>query len=318
MKIAIIIAVCAISIALIIASSAYICFYLVFYVPKRVRRREPEEFPIPHGEIYEPYRESMIGYIKKVREMPHTDMEITSFDGLKLRGRFFEYAKGAPVELMFHGYRGCSESDLSGGVLRAFKLGRSVAIVDHRACGRSEGNVITFGVNESRDCLSWIDRLNTLIGDGTPIILTGVSMGAATVMMAAANKLPENVVGVLADCGYSSAKEIIIKVMQDMKLPTRLLYPFVKLGARLYGRFDLEKTPPCEAMQKCTLPVIFIHGDTDDFVPCDMSRKNFELCSAKKKLVIVPGAGHGLAYMKNPEGYLTALTEFFSPLIDKQ
>ena len=87
MKIAIIIAVCAISIALIIASSAYICFYLVFYVPKRVRRREPEEFPIPHGEIYEPYRESMIGYIKKVREMPHTDMEITSFDGLKLRIR---------------------------------------------------------------------------------------------------------------------------------------------------------------------------------------------------------------------------------------
>ncbi len=316
MKLVLIVSLCLFILAVAVALCAYICFYLVFCVSKKERTKDKEEYPIPKGEIYEPFREEMVGYIKKVREMPHKDMEIKSFDGLTLRGKYFEYAKSAPVELMFHGYRGCSESDLSGGVLRCFKLGRSVAMVDHRACGRSEGRVITFGVNESRDCLAWIDHLNSFLETGTPIILTGISMGAATVMMACGKKLPDNVVGVLADCGYSSAKEIIIKVMHDLKLPAKLLYPFIKLGARLYGRFDLEEMPPCEALKNSSIPVIFIHGESDDFVPCDMSIKNYELCSSKKQLVTVPGAGHGLAYIQDPEKYLTALNDFFSPLLD--
>lgn len=297
---------------------AYVCFRLVFYSPPKKRADYAEEFPIPQGDIYEPYRESMISYIKTVRAMPHKDMEIKSFDGLTLRGRFFEYEKGAPVELMFHGYRGCSDSDLSGGVLRCMKLGRSVAIVDHRASGKSDGRIITFGVNESRDCVSWANHLNTFLEKDTPIILTGISMGAATVMMACGRELPDNVVGVLADCGYSSAKEIIMKVMRGMKLPVRLLYPFVRLGAKLYGRFDLEENPPTEALAKGNIPVLFIHGEADDFVPCDMSRKTYEACRSEKRLVTVPGAGHGLAYMTDPEGYLNVLKEFFTPFTDKK
>ena len=150
-----------------------------------------------------------------------------------------------------------------------------------------------------------------LIKNVAKIILTGVSMGAATVMMASAEELPKNVVSVLADCGYSSAKEIILKVIKEMKLPAGLLYPFVKLGARIYGGFDLEETSPMEAIQKTKLPIILIHGDDDAFVPHYMSEKLYEACGAKyKKFVTIEGAGHGLAFPQNEEKYLGALRDF--------
>lgn len=307
----------AVGLALLVFLTAYICFYMVFYVPKKVRNRVREEYEIPDGEIYEEIRGDIIKWTDSLRAIPHEDAEITSFDGLKLRGKYYEYAPGAPIELMFHGYRGNSVRDLCGGVARCFALGRSALIVDHRGSGDSEGCVITFGVNESRDCLTWLDYMTKRFGEEQKIILTGISMGAATVMMATAYDLPKNVVGILADCGYTSAESIIKKVMRDMKLPVPLLYPFVKLGARIYGRFDLEENPPVEAMKKCTLPAFFAHGDADDFVPCSMSEENFNACASELKyLEITPGAGHGLCFPKNQERYLKVLKDFYDPILN--
>lgn len=289
--------------------TAYICFYLAFYVPRRELPGE-EEYPIPPGEIYEPFRETMVGWMKQTRAMPREDFWIRSFDGLKLHGEYFEYAPGAPIELMMHGYRGSAERDLCGGVQRAFALGRSVLIVDQRASGKSDGKVITFGINEKRDCLSWVDFMVAHFGPDVKIILTGISMGASTVLMAAAEELPPNVIGVLADCGFTSARDIIMKVIRQMKLPAKLLYPFVKAGAKLFGHFDLEETAALAAIERCKRPVIFFHGEADDFVPCEMSRQNYAACKAPKKLVTVPGAGHGLSYPVDQKGYLDALAEF--------
>lgn len=289
---------------------AYICFRIAFYVPPR---KSVKEYPIetPEGELYEPYRKSMEKWIREARKMPQEMVAIQSFDGLTLRGKYFEYAPGAPIELMFHGYRGNAERDLSGGVQRCFKFGRSALIVDQRCSRDSEGTVITFGINEHRDCLSWINYMVERFGPDVKIILTGMSMGAATVLTAAGKELPKNVIGVLADCGYTSAREIIEKVIHQMGLPVKLCYPFVKLGARIYGHFDLEETSPVEAMKNCKVPVIFFHGESDDFVPCEMSRRNYEACTARKMLVTVPGAGHGLSYPIDSQRYLSALQEFF-------
>ena len=291
---------------------AYVCYRMAFYVPRR-RRTDSDDIDLPEGEIYETFRESIEKWSRQTREMPHEQMQITSFDGLRLYGKYYEYAPGAPVELMFHGYRGSAERDLSGGVQRCFKLKRSALIVDQRCSGRSQGHVITFGINEHRDCLSWLEFMQKRFGPEVKIILTGISMGAATVLMAANEKLPDNVIGILADCGYSSPKEIIQKVIRQMGLPEKLAYPFVKLGARLYGHFDLEALSPVEAMKNCSVPVIFFHGQEDDYVPCEMSRINYEACTARKRLVLIPGAGHGLSYPVAPEGYLQALREFFGP-----
>lgn len=299
------------AIAALTILTAYICYRMAF-LANRTKTGDSEVFDLPPGDVYVPYHPMMINWIKEVRAMPHKDFSIRSFDGLTLHGRYFEYAPGAPIELMFHGYRGNAERDLCGGVQRCFDLGRSVLLADQRACGESEGHTITFGINESRDCRSWVDFMIGYFGPDVKIILTGVSMGAATVMMAAGRPLPENVVGVLADCGYTSPKEIIQKVTVDMKLPPKLAWPFIKLGAKLFGRFDLEETSPIEAMKVCTLPVIFAHGEADDFVPCDMSRRNYEACAAPKRLITVPGAGHGLAYPADPDSYLNALAEGFT------
>ena len=289
--------------------TSYICYRLAFHVPKK-RPKCKEEFDVPEGKIYEPYHKQMIAWMKETRSLPHEEFSITSFDGLKLYGKYYEHKPGAPIELMFHGYRGNAERDLSGAVQRCFSLGRNVLIVDQRTSGKSEGNVISFGINESRDCLSWINFMIEHFGPDVKIIITGISMGASTIMITAGKDLPPNVIGALADCGYTSAKEIIKKVIRQMRLPANLLYPFVKLGAKLYGHFDLEETSPIESMKKCRIPIIFIHGEADDFVPCEMSRANYEACIAPKAILTVPGAGQGLGYLVDNEGYFKTLKDF--------
>ena len=291
---------------------AYICYRMAFFALRK-QKAPSDGIEIPEGEIYEPFRPKMEQWARQTRTLPHEEFSITSFDGLPLHANFYEFAPGAPIELMFHGYRGSAERDLPGGVQRCFKAGRSALLVDQRCSGKSGGNVITFGINEHRDCLAWVDFAVNHFGPDVRIILTGISMGASTVLMAAGNPLPENVIGILADCGYNSAKDIIQKVIGQMGLPPKISYPFVKLGARLYGHFDLEETSPEEAMKKCTLPVIFFHGENDDFVPCEMSRICYDACASRKRLVTIPGAGHGLSYAIAPEAYLTALREFFGP-----
>ena len=291
---------------------AYICYRMAFYAPPR-KPRDPDAFDLPEGDIYEPFREVMEGYARQMRALPYETFEIRSFDGLRLTAKYYEYAPGAPMEIMFHGYRGNAERDLSGGVKRCFQVGRSAFVVDQRCCGNSEGKTITFGIKEHRDCLSWVDFVIGHFGPDVKIVLTGISMGASTVLMAAGRELPGNVIGVLADCGFSSAKEIIKTVIRQMGLPVGLSYPFVKLGAKLYGSLDLDEYSPMEALKTCRLPVIFYHGETDDFVPCNMSREMFAAYNGKKTLITIPNAGHGLSYPVDPDRYLQTLRDFFGP-----
>lgn len=286
--------------------ASFVCFYLTFFVPTR-KKHAKEEYPIPPGKIYEPYRARMTGWMKELDAMEKQDFSIRSFDGLQLFGTYYEYAPGAPIELMFHGYRGSARRDLCGGVQRCFALGRSALIVDQRAAGRSGGNVITFGIKEHRDCLSWLDFTVSHFGPDVKIILTGISMGASTVLMAAGKGLPRQVIGVLADCGFTSPKAIICKVIRDLHLPPRLVYPMIRLGARLWGGFDLKEYSAIEAVKTCRLPTIFVHGDDDAFVPCSMSAENYNACTSEKALYIAPGAGHGLAFPVDEEAYLAFL-----------
>ena len=293
---------------------SYICFRMAFFAPEKIIIG-PDDYPIPDGEIYEPYREQMVAWMKEIRALPYRELTTVSHDGLTLYGKYYEFSPNAPLEIMFHGYRGSAERDLCGGVQRAFALGHSALIVDQRAAGHSGGNVISFGANESKDCLRWIDKVNEVFGTETKIILTGISMGASTVLMAAGNELPENVVAVLADCGYTSAEEIIKIVIRQMHLPPNLAYPFVVLGARLFGGFDLRQANATAALANCKVPVIFAHGDADDFVPCHMSKANYDAFTGTKALVIIPGAGHGLCYLADPEGYLAQLKAFFDSVV---
>ena len=292
--------------------ACFICYRMAFYAPPRKPR--PQGFiDLPPGKAYEPFYPQMTHWTLQARDLCPKHFQITSFDGLQLHASWYEYAPGAPMEIMFHGYRGNAERDLPGGVQRSFACGRSALVVDQRCAGRSEGKTITFGIKEHRDCLSWVDFAVRQFGPDVKIILTGISMGAATVLMAAGEKLPENVIGILADCGYSTPKAIIQKVIRDMGLPAKLCWPFVRWGARIFGRFDPEENSPLDAMERCKKPIIFFHGEEDGFVPCDMSREVFEACPTRKAIFTVPGADHGLSYPVDMDGYLAALRDFFGP-----
>ncbi len=288
---------------------SYVCFRMAFFT---TRKDDAKGLTLPHSDLYGPYRETVENWMEETKGTEKETVSITSFDGLKLYGKYYECIPGAPIELMMHGYRGRAERDLSGGVQRCFKLGRNALIIDQRACGKSEGNVITFGVNEYRDCLSWIDFIIRHFGEDTKIILCGISMGASTVLIASQQKLPKNVVGVLADCGYTSAKAIIKKTIKEMKLPPNISYPFVKLGGILFGHFNIDEVSSIKAVKNATIPIIFIHGEDDDFVPCYMSKENFEACTSKKELLIVKGAAHGLSYPASPDEYLKTVANFFN------
>lgn len=297
---------------LLIFGVSYLSYRLTFRSAKPTAKEYVPDFI---RASLQSYKDEMAAWSQLVREAPHREVAIRTFDGLTLRGYYYEYCPEAPVEILFHGYRSMGVRDM-GGVSRCFALGHNALIVDQRGCGRSDGHVITFGIDESRDCRAWAYYVADKLAPHSKIILSGVSMGAATVMMCADRDLPDAVVGIIADCGYTSPEAIIKLVMErEYKLPVSLIYPLVRLGGLLFGDFDTNSNAPVRALKHSRLPVLFIHGEADGFIPSDMSVANYNACSTKKRLVTVPGAEHGLSFLADREAYIAAVKDFFAPLL---
>ena len=289
----------------------YICFRMAFYSPKR--KDDPIAkgcYNVPVGDAYAVFHEDFKAWQDATRKLPCDEVEIKSYDSLTLHARYYEFAPGAPLEIMFHGYRGNAFRDLCGGVERCFKLGHNTLIVEHRAHGMSDGHIITFGYKERLDCLNWINYSINRFGKDQKILITGISMGGATVLMASGEELPENVVGVIEDCSYTTTKEMICKTIKGMHLPPKLFYPIVRLGGIIWGDFDPDLASPIEAVKRATVPIMFIHGEADSFIPLSMCDRLYEACPTKKMRLTVKGADHGLAFPVDQESYYKAVTEF--------
>jgi len=189
-------------------------------------------------------------------------------------------------------------------------MGFNALVVDQRAHGNSSGHSITFGIKERLDCLGWIDYLNHRFGQETPIILSGLSMGAATVLMTAELNLPQNVACIIADSPYSSPFDIIMKVSKDEGFPPGLCAPFLHLGARFFGGFQLCFCTAKDAVRKAQVPILLIHGEDDHFVPCEMSLEIAANCASRIEVATFPGAGHGLSYLTDPLRYEKVVCRF--------
>ena len=288
-----------------------ICYNICFYI-NRKKDLPPDDFDSLPGDIYKPYKEKMIKWMEETKALDSKEYTITSFDGLKLYGKYYHLENSDTIEIMFHGYRGSAERDLCGGSQRAFAVGHSAFVVNQRGSGQSEGNFQTFGVNEHKDCLLWINKVIEEFGSDIKIVLAGVSMGAATAIMASSSEnLPKNVIGVIADCSYSSQKEVIIKTIKEMKLPPKIFYPILKLSAKIFGKFNLEELTPLEAIKKSKVPTIILQGDKDDIVPPYMAQELYEANPKNNKLVIFEGAGHCACVLKDSKLYINSLNEFF-------
>jgi len=253
--------------------------------------------------------------IAEFEKAAYEEVSITSCDGLKLTGRYYHVADGAPLEIHCHGYKGNATRDFCGAWKIACEAGHNVLLIDQRCHGRSEGHTITFGILERQDVQGWIRYANERFGK-VPVILCGVSMGAATVLMVAGMELPENVKGVIADCPYDAPANIIKKVLgKDMGMPVGIVYPLIRMGGILYGKFDLEKDSPVEAVKRGKTPILLIHGDDDRFVPYEMSKNIYAAAPEKIDFRTINGAGHALNYVTAPDVYREAVLEFIKKCI---
>lgn len=293
---------------LLVLLVSFICYHIVFFSP---RGTQNDHYSLPVGEQYDKYRERMAGYIDDFLTLDCEIVEVVSRDGLLLRGRYYHISDEAPVDICFHGYRGTGVRDFCGGSRIAMKLGHNVILVDQRAHGESQGHSIGFGVKERFDCLSWVDYAICRFGEEREINLLGVSMGAATVLMASGLELPENVKHIVADCPYSSAAEIIKKVCRDLHLPPPLVYPFIYLGALIFGRFRLDACDCESAVRESKTPTLIVHGEDDRFVPCRMSEKIQRANPRLVQRVTFPDAAHGISYIVDKPRYEAMVEAFF-------
>lgn len=302
-------------VVMLVILTAYICYRIAFWAPKRVLD-EDVQIHLPEGEQYLKVRAGIEKCVTDMLNRPFEPVTITTFDGKKLYARYYHVADGAPLQIQFHGYKSSAVLDFCGGSLYAGKIGHNALVVDQRSHGRSEGKAITFGVLERRDVLCWIDYARSRFGEDVHIILAGLSMGAATVLMSTDQPLPANVIGVTADCPYSTPGDIIKTVCsRDMHIPGHLMYPFIKLGARLFAGFDLEESSAVTAVKNTPVPILIIHGTGDKFVPCDMSREIYNTNPEMITLVTIPEAGHGLCYMTGPDVYENAVESFIQKVL---
>lgn len=236
---------------------------------------------------------------KRLASLTPEAVETTSEDGLRLVGEL--YYADEPTDhflLCMHGFHS-GPKDFVCAVDFFRSLGYNVLLVTQRAHGESEGEWITFGVKERYDCRSWCRYLVERFGDGIGIVLDGISMGAATVLMATELDLPRNVKAVMADCGYTSPWEIVCDVAKrSMHIPKYPFMPLFRWVVKRVAGFDLKEVSATDAMERNeTYPILLIHGMADDFVPHHMSISNYDACRAPKRLVSVEGAGHGLSYL---------------------
>lgn len=302
---------CLILITLIVA---FISYRMAFYSPKK---RISNVYNIPDNNQGIDANKVITDMIGDMLSRKYEEVYIRSYDGLKLYGRYYHFYDNAPILIQFHGYRGSAERDMCGGNKVAYEKGYNCLVVDHRAHGKSDGVTISFGIKERYDVLSWCNYAVNRFGEDTLLTISGVSMGGATVLMASDLNLPKNVIGILADCPYSNPKDIICKVVKDMGLPNKLLYPFIYLGAFIFGGgVNLHKTSAEKALKNAKIPVLIVHGEEDELVPCEMSKKLAQINPNLIRLETFENAGHGMSFILGMDRYLKLEHEFWNYCIE--
>ena len=222
---------------------------------------------------------------------------VTSFDGLKLHGLYIPTPNARACILCFHGYRSEGLQDFAPMPEFYNSLGLNVLIVDQRACGKSEGKYTTFGILERQDVLTWAQYMDERT-DGMPMILDGISMGASTVMFAAALPLPSSVRGIIADCGFTSPWDIIAHCgKQWFRIPPFPLVHTLSAVAQLCFGGGYRSCSTLTALADSSIPLLLLHGADDDFVPAYMTEQHYDAATGYKRKLIVPGAGHGMSYL---------------------
>lgn len=239
--------------------------------------------------------------------------EIRSFEGLKLHAHLVRSeTPSKKIFLCVHGYRSSGLFEF-GAIAPFFRsMGFDMLLVDDRACGESEGKYMGFGNLDRRDCIAWCDYIVSRYGHDCEIVLYGISMGGATVLSASGDSaLPNEVRGVIGDCGFSSGRDEMKTQLHDMfhMPPFPILYT-AALFIRIFAGFSLRENAARDMIRNTGIPLLIIHGGDDKYVPTYMAKEIYDNASCDKRLMIVPGATHAMSLLTDEPGYKAAVKEF--------
>ncbi len=294
---------------LLLCLLCYVCFRLACVRGRnidRTREELTEENP-----LY-PYRQMFKEAGEWLDTLETEPLEITSFDGLRLHGEFINKNSKKTIILM-HGYRSHWRGDFGIALPFYLELGFNLLMVDQRCHGKSQGRYITYGAHERFDCRDWIKAVIEKVGPDSEVFLSGMSMGASTVLLAAGLELPPQVKGIVADCGFTCGYDIVKNTAQSVvRFMPKIIMDSVNFLCRIFANFDLKESNTLVAMQRCKTPILFIHGTHDTFVPCEMTLRNHGTCAAKKELLTVRGAEHGMSYLIEEERCRETLKNFIN------
>ena len=267
---------------------------------------------------YAEFAESIPRALQWLQDHNAQEVRTKSFDGLLLRGKWVPAENPKATIILFHGYHTHYIHDFAGIFSLYHSIGLNLLLVRQRSHGESGGKYITFGVRERKDVRSWVDFHNRPHGMDN-VFLGGMSMGASTLLFAAGEDLPPNVRGITADCGFSSPAEILGHIIrQDYHLPPKLVLPLMEVWARVLGGFSFYECDSRKTLARSKIPVVFIHGTADTFVPCAMSQAGYDACAAQREIHLIEGADHGRGYLFEPERLTKALVDFFNRNISDQ
>lgn len=233
-------------------------------------------------------------------------------DNLKLHGYYIQQTSHVYM-IMVHGYR----SDASGiisPIKQMKKKGYNLLIPDLRGHGKSEGDYIGMGWDDRKDILKWIDFILKKDKDAS-IVLYGVSMGGATVMNVAGEKLPSQVKVIIEDCGYTSAWDMIKTHIDMQGLQSDVALHMASLITYLRAGYLIEDVEPIKQVKKSKTPILFIHGDQDDFVPFAMLEQLYDAAKCEKQKLVIHGAGHADCYLVGGKDYYQTIFDFIQRYI---
>lgn len=304
-------------IVLVLALAGAAWYFFKFSMGRAEKERSEEE-AVEDGTVWHPFQTAMAWGQQWLGGHTEAHVTIRSFDGLKLSALYVPAGTEKPkgTLIVFHGYHSLATVDFAPEVEFLHSLGYRLLVPYQRSHGESEGKYITYGIKERFDARDWARYAESRF-PGEDIFLMGISMGSTTVLMSAGTGLPETVRGIVGDCGFTTPWEIMAHVARrDYHLPAFPLLSSVDLLARRFAGCSLKEADTRKILAETKLPVLFLHGEADDFVPLSMTLENYRAYgsvsgSREKALYTVPGAGHAQSYVTDPRGCQEAIRAFF-------
>lgn len=295
----------------ILAILVFTCFFIGYKMFVYATHKIEPRLDITQVKRFKPYFDVVKDAVDYYNNVKKEEVEIKSDDNLTLKADFIKQDNAKATLILLHGYRSSGIVDFSTMLKYYIEQGYNLLVIHQRSCGISDGKYITFGIKERYDCLAWINFINERLDSNLPIFLHGVSMGAATAVMVLGFDLPSNVKGVISDCGYDAPFNICAKVLKkNMHLPPFPILYITCLFGKLIAKFNLKSYDCKKALKNNKLPVVFIHGNGDDFVPYELGVNNYNNCNSAKELHTFECEPHAVSMLYDAQKYQEIVTKF--------